>query len=773
MSETRSFKGFPRRVNTPTLLQMEVVECGAASLGIMLSHYGRICPLAELRVECGVSRDGSNAGNMLRAARRYGLEAKGYSKDIDALREVPTPYVVFWNFNHFLVVEGFSKDAVHLNDPATGHRSVTAEEFEEAFTGVTLVMTPGESFQKGGRRPSVVAALRRRLRGFRLPLVYAVLAGFLLVVPGLLIPAFTQVFVDEVLLSQRDGWLRPLLLAMGVAVLANGFLKTVQLNCLRRLRLGLSTRMSAEFFWHILRLPVDFYAQRFSGEIGNRSQLNVGVAGVLSGQLAETTIDAVMMGFYAALMFFYDPTLTWIGIGLAAVNFFALRWLGKRRIEANMRLQQEYGKVSGASIAGLQSMETIKASGMESGFFLRWSGFFANASNARQDIELTNQTLGALPGMLSSLTNVLVLVIGVGHILDGPLSIGELIAFQVLMASFLRPVGRLVWLGRTMQELQGDMARLDDVLGHDTDPAAPQWDEDDEAVPSAGREEAPAIVDGADAGGGTAETVPAAAADTGERVRMEGYLEMRGVTFGYNPSSPPLVEDFHLRMSPGQRVALVGGSGSGKSTLGKLVCGLYRPWEGEVLFDGVARDEVPRTLLTNSLSLVDQELLLFGGSIRDNLTLWDSTVPERLLTQACEDAEIIDRVRALPGGFEAELIEGGGNLSGGERQRLEIARALVTNPSVLVLDEATSALDSETEKLVVERIGLRGCTCLIVAHRLSTIRDCDEIIVLDKGRVVERGNHQELWELGGVYADLLKTDGAPGGPGAASEEASP
>lgn len=773
MSETRSFKGFPRRVHTPTLLQMEVVECGAASLGIMLAHYGRICPLAELRVECGVSRDGSNAGNMLRAARRYGLEAKGYSKDIDALREVPTPYVVFWNFNHFLVVEGYSKGTVHLNDPATGHRSVAAEEFEEAFTGVTLVMTPGESFQKGGRRPSVVAALRRRLRGFGLPLVYAVLAGFLLVVPGLLIPAFTQVFVDEILLSQRDGWLRPLLLAMGVAVLANGFLKTVQLNCLRRLRLGLSTRMSAEFFWHVLRLPVDFYAQRFSGEIGNRSQLNVRVAEVLSGQLAETTIDAVMMGFYAALMFFYDPTLTWIGIALAAVNFFALRWLGKRRIEANMRLQQEYGKVSGASIAGLQSMETIKASGMESGFFLRWSGYFSNASNARQDIELTNQTLGALPGMLSSLTNVLVLVIGVGHILDGPLSIGELIAFQVLMASFLRPVGRLVWLGRTMQELQGDMARLDDVLGHDVDPTAPEWGEKDEGLParSDGGEEDLVIVEDDELGadGESDERVPATpvrAEGAGDRVRMEGYLEMRGVTFGYNPSSPPLVEDFHLRMSPGQRIALVGGSGSGKSTLGKLVCGLYRPWEGEVLFDGVARDEVPRTLLSNSLSLVDQDLLLFGGTIRDNLTLWDSTVPDRLLTQACEDAEIIDRVRALPGGFDAELIEGGGNLSGGERQRLEIARALVTNPSVLVLDEATSALDSETEKLVVERIGLRGCTCLIVAHRLSTIRDCDEIIVLDKGRVVERGNHQELWELGGTYASLLESDGAGGGGGA-------
>jgi len=717
-----------RRAKTPSVLQMEAVECAAASLAIVLGYYGRIVPLAELRRECGVSRDGSNAASLVKAARRYGLTTKGFSREVDELREVKPPFVVFWGFNHFLVVEGFGKGKVFLNDPAVGHRSVTDAEFEEEFTGVVITMEPSPEFEKGGRKPSMVAALRDRLQGFGSALRFAVFAGFLLVLPGLAIPAFTQIFLDEVLIQKRNDWLRPLLGAMVIGVLSMALLKFVQLRALRRLRMALSARLSAQYLRHLLKLPVDFYAQRYSGEISDRSQLNDKVAGVLSGRLAQTAIDVVMMVFYAGLMFFYNTSLTTIGILCAGLNFFALKRMSAWRVEANMRLLQEYGKVSGASIAGLQNIETIKASGMESGFFHRWSGYFANASNARQGIELTNQFLGLLPGLLASLTTMLVLVVGGLYVIEGRLTIGQLIAFQILMASFLRPVGNMVMLGQTVQELRGDMARLDDVLAHEIDPSA-------------------------------REDVPSGAVEDGEpAVRLRGFLELRDVTFGYNPTAPPLLEEFHLSIQPGQRVALVGGSGSGKTTIAKLVCGLYRPWSGEILLDGTPRDEVPPTLLANSLSLVDQDLLLFGGTVRENLTLWDASVPDDVLIRACEDAEIFERIQSLPGSLRGELIEGGGNFSGGERQRLEIARALVNNPTILVLDEATSALDTESERLIVERIGLRGCSCLIVAHRLSTIRDCDEIIVLDKGKVVERGTHEELWGMNGVYAGLLRTD---------------
>lgn len=726
----RSGKGAARRAHTPSLLQMEAVECGAASLGIVLAHYEKIVPLAELRRECGVSRDGSNAASLVKAARRYGLDARGYSKDVPALRELEPPYIVFWTFNHFLVVEGFGRDKVYLNDPAVGHRTVSMEEFEESFTGVVLTMKPTSEFQKGGRAPSVVAALRERLSGFVPGLAFAVLAGFLLVIPGLAIPAYTQIFLDEILVQGREDWLRPLIGAMLVTAVAFGLMRYLQAVCLRRLSLALSARMSSGFFKHLLELPVDFYAQRYSGEISDRNDLNDKVASVLAGQLASTVIDVVMMVFYAGLMMFYDVSLTMIGIVFAVLNFVALRKLSSWRIEANMRVLQEYGKLAGTSIAGLQSMETIKASGMESGFFNRWSGHYANATNARQGIELPDQVLGLLPGLLSAFSTMLMLVIGGLYVIEGRLTIGMLVAFQMLMASFLGPIGDLVGLGTTMQELQGDLARLDDVLGHGRDPQVV-------------REEQGAI-----------ETPP----DLADRVRLRGRVELRRVTFGYSPSDPPLIEDLDLVVEPGQRVALVGGSGSGKSTIAKLVCGLYQPWSGEILFDGHRRDQLPPALLANSLGLVDQDLLLFGGSVQDNLTLWDPTVPEEALIEACLDAEIMERVRSMPGGLQGELAEGGTNLSGGERQRLEIARALVNHPSILVLDEATSALDAESERLIVERITLRGCTCIIVAHRLSTVRDCDEILVLQSGAVVERGTHEELWDLGGVYADLVRTE---------------
>ncbi len=718
-----------RRVRTPTLLQMEAVECGAAALGIVLAHHGRIVPLPELRRECGVSRDGSNAASIVQAARRYGLEARGYSLEIEDLAGLELPYVVFWSFNHFVVVEGFGRNAVFINDPALGHRRIDRQEFEEAFTGVVLDLRPGPGFRPGGRRPNVLRALRERLRGLSPALGFAVLVGFLLVLPGLALAGLTRVFLDEILIQGHSEWLRGLLLALLVAVAVQALLKGLELTCLRNLRLSLTARLSAGFFRHLLRLPVDFYAQRYAGEISDRSMLNAKVAAALSGQLAQTAIDVVMLGFYAVVMFLFQPVLTGVGIAFAALDFLALHRLSRWRVEANSRLLQDEGKLSGISLAGLQNIETLKASGLESGFFRRWAGQYAKATNARQDMWRTNAILGLLPELLGSVAVALVLVLGSLYVIQGRLTIGALVGFQILMASFLRPVGSLVNLGGTLQELRGDLARLDDVLAHPVDPGL---------VPAEARE---------------------VERDGDGQARLRGHLELRNVTFGYNPTAPPLLHDFSLTLRPGERVALVGGSGSGKTTVVRLLCGLYQPWSGEILFDGLPRASIPPAVLSNSLALVDQDLLLFEGSVRDNLTLWDPTVPDRILERACEDAEVLERLRTLFGGFEGRLAEDGGNLSGGERQRLEIARALVNDPSILVLDEATSALDAESERAVVERIALRGCSCLIVAHRLSTIRDCNDIIVLERGQVVERGRHEELWRRAGHYARLLQTEG--------------
>lgn len=722
------------RVKTPTLLQMEAVECGAAALGIILGYYRRIVPLPELRRECGVSRDGSKASNVLKAARSYGLQAKGFKKELKQLQDLRPPYIVFWNFNHFLVVEGFGKERVYLNDPATGPRTVSQQEFDEGYTGVVLVMEPDTEFTKGGRKPSMVTALWERLQGAGGALVYCLIAGFFLTVVGLAVPVFSQVFVDDILVEQRQHWLRPLLLAMAIATVLQGWLTLLRLRYLRRLKTKLAVGMSSRFLWHILRLPVGFYAQRFAGEISNRTTLNDEVADVLSGKLATTAIDAVMVIFYALVMCQYDWVLTLIVVSFAAVNVLTLQWISRKRVDANQRLIQEYGKAAGASIAALQSIETLKASGLESDFFSRWSGYYTKAINSQQELGVTNQTFSVLPTLLSAFSSMLLLVVGGLRVMDGHLSIGMLVAFQGLMHSFQEPVNNLVNFGTTLQELEGNLIRLDDVLDNPIDSQVDKRNSTDGAVTSSSS---------------SSSLLP----------RLQGYVELRNITFGYSRLDPPLIENFNLSIKPGQRVALVGGSGSGKSTVAKIVSGLYKPWAGEILFDGKPREQIPHQLLTNSVAMVEQDILLFGGTVRDNLTLWDATISDKNLIRACEDAAIADVVLSMSGGFDAELIEGAANLSGGQRQRLEIARAFVNNPSILIMDEATSALDAQTEKIIDENLRRRGCTCIIVAHRLSTIRDCDEIIVLERGKVVQRGTHQELWQVEGVYSRLIRTEG--------------
>ncbi|MFQ4142481.1 NHLP family bacteriocin export ABC transporter peptidase/permease/ATPase subunit [Chlorogloeopsis sp. ULAP02] len=736
------------RVRTPTILQMEAVECGAASLGIILSYYGRIVPLAKLREECGVSRDGSKAFNILKVAKNYGLDAKGLKVPFENLINVPPPYIVFWNFNHFLVLEGFGKKRVDLNDPATGRRSVSLEEFDRAYTGVILAMEPGADFQKGGKKSNIISALLARLQNSWGTILFCLFAGLLLTIPRLAVPEFSQIFVDEILVQERQEWLRPLLLGMILTAVLRALLAKVRLIYLRRLMVKLSVTMSGKFLWHILRLPVGFYAQRYAGEISSRVPINDIVADILSGRLATTVIDAVMMVFYLLIMIQYNLMLSAIAVGFAAINILALQFISQTRIDTNLRLAQEQGKVYGVTVSGIQTIETIKASGLESDLFSRFAGYYAKALNVQQQLGLQTQILTTLPIILTSLTTASILVVGGLEVMNANLSIGMLVAYQSLTLSFLEPINSLVNFGSTMQELKADLNRLDDVLQNPVNTEA-QKKEDTER---GGHGDTGNIF-----GDFSASLRLVVSASSSYSPKLEGYIELRNVTFGYSRLEPPLIENLSLSIQPGQRVALVGKSGSGKSTITKLICGLYEPWDGEIYFDGIPCKQIPRSVLANSLAMVEQDIFLFAGTVQDNITLWDSTVPNADFIQACQDAAIEDLILSMPRRYDAELIEGGMNISGGQRQRLEIARALVKNPTVLVLDEATSALDPETELTIDQNLRRRGCACIIIAHRLSTIRDSHEIIVLEAGKVVQRGTHKQLWQQNGIYTRLMKT----------------
>ncbi|MBB4807358.1 NHLM bacteriocin system ABC transporter peptidase/ATP-binding protein [Chryseobacterium defluvii] len=718
-----------RPVKVPTVLQMESVECGAAALSIILGHFGKFVPLEKLRIACGVSRDGLKATNIIKAAKEFGLEAKGYAKSIEKLMQMQTPAIIFWNFNHFLVLEGFTKNKVYLSDPAQGRYQVTHQEFDDAYTGVVLTFNPGENFEKGNEKRGLAASLASRISNSKLSIIYIILASLFLVIPGLVIPSFIKIFIDKYLINSYSGFVMPLLLIMGAVLIINSVLVYLQQYYLLKLETKLALTTSSKFLWHVFHLPIAFFTQRYSGEIGNRVSLNDKVAKLLSGDLANAALNIIVVIFYAFLMFSYDIVLTLIGIGMALVNVAVLQYVSRARKDGNRRLSNETGKLLGTTTSGISMIETLKASGRENDFFTNWIGYLAKVTNAQQELGWLTIRLNAIPPLITSLTTTFILGIGALRIMDGEMTLGALVAFSYLMGNFISPVNQLISVGSMLHETESDMGKIDDVMNYEVDG---QFQEKEENTKSDSQKEEMAN-------------------------KLIGYFEMKNVTFGYNTTMPALVENFNLKLKPGSRVALVGGSGSGKSTVAKIASGLYAPWSGEILFDGKPKDDIPRHIITQSLAVIDQEVLIFNGTIKENISFWDSTISDKHIIQSARDAEIHDTIAARNNAYDSSVLEGGANFSGGQRQRMEIARALATNPSVLIMDEATSALDPTAEKLVMDNIKKRGCTCLIVAHRLSTIIDCDEIIVMEYGKIVERGTHQELMKQNGVYAQLIET----------------
>ena len=718
-----------RRIRTPLFPQIEAAECGAACLGVVLAHFGCWVPIEDLRLACGVSRDGTSAADIVRAGKRYGLNITGWSRQIEELGDIPLPAIVFWDFNHFVVLEGFGPDRFHLNDPANGRRTVSTETFSRSFTGIVLQAATNPDFTPGGAPPNVLRTLWPWLRDTRGALAYAMAAGLLLALPTVALPLLLSVFVDSVLGGAEHAW-GGFLVAAAVTAGAFVYLLTwLQLRMLRRIAVRLSIVHAERMLWHLFRLPSQYFALRFAGDLTSRVRLVYNVAVGSSRRFVGIMIELIMSALLLALMLILDPLLAAVVAAIGIVNMAVMRLLSGMRTDENRQLRREQALLFDTGATGLRNIDSLRATATEDDFFTRWTGYQARELTARQRLVEMGYVIGSLPRLSLLLGSMAVLGIGGLRVMEGGMTMGTLMGFYMLAGSFLVPIGRFVQFADAMQILGADLQRIADVLDAKEDPTLQV-----EADNASGRV---ATVNG--------------------RLRLAGRVELRHVTFGYQVHGRPLVDNFSLTLEPGQRVALVGATGSGKSTLLRLVSGEYTPWSGEILFDGVPADRIPRNVFTGSVATVDQQIFLFAASVRDNLTMWNPVVPERQVVGAARDALIHDEIMSRPSGYDSLVEEGGSNFSGGQRQRLEIARALVNNPAILLLDEATSTLDAVTEMRIDDALRRRGCTCLIVAHRLSTIRDCDRIIVLERGQPVQQGTHEELMaEEQGVYHGLVQ-----------------
>ena len=712
-------------VHVPVVMQMEALECGAASLAMVMAYYDKWVPLEQLRIDCGVSRDGSNAKNVLVAARSYGFEAQGLKCEVSALKTgVPFPCIIHWNFNHFVVLDGFKGNYAYLNDPARGEVKVTMEEFDRAFTGICLQITPGEGFEPGGKPKSTLEFARKRLAGAGAAVAFVMLSTVIGYLFGVINPMFNRFFMDRLLTGENREMLMPFLLLLAVMGVAQVIISWVQSVYSLKINGKMALIGSSSFVWKILRMPVEFFSQRMSGDILQRLGSNASIASTLVNTFAPLLLNTVMMIFYLVVMIRYSVMLTIVGIVAIILNLLVSRIVSAKRVNITRVQMRDSGKLSSATVSGIQMIETIKSSGAENGYFRKWSGYQASVNAQNVKYAKLNQYLGVIPGFLSTIANATVMVLGVWLAMNGHFTLGMISAFSGFLKSFMEPATTLISAGQMIQEMRTEMERIDDVMDYPVDCTFA-----DDPI-----------------------------SDDVDYSKLKGQIDIKNITFGYSRLAPPLINDFSMSMKPGSRVAFVGTSGCGKSTLSKLISGLYQPWSGEILFDGKPIREIDRNVFTGSVAVVDQEIVLFEDSIANNVKMWDNSIEDFEMILAARDAQIYDDIMARDGGFYGKLIEGGNDLSGGQRQRIEIARVLAQDPSVIIMDEATSALDAKTEYELVKAVKDRGITCIVIAHRLSTIRDCDEIIVLDKGVVVERGTHDELYAKGGFYTELISSD---------------
>lgn len=710
---------------TPMVMQMEAAECGAASLSMVLAYYGKWVPLEQVRLDCGVSRDGSNAKNIYKAAMRYGLKAKAYRFEIASLMEKAAyPCMIHWGFNHFVVLNGFHRKGAVLNDPARGCITVSMEEFDENYTGICLLFEPGEDFTPGGSKKSVIDFAKQRLEGARAAFLFVAVTTVIAALIGILQPVFSRIFIDRLLNGEKGAWLTFFLFGVTSLAVAQFVIAWLTAVYLLKIQGKFAIVANSKFMWHVLKLPMEFFSQRMAGDIAMRQRANQDVASLLVKTFAPLAMNFVMMVFYLAIMLRYSLTLTCIGMASILINVWLAAVISAKRINVTRVLMRDQGKLDGVTYTGIEMIETIKSSGIDNGFFEKWSGIQASVNAQRGDYAKLDGYLGTLPALVASVSDILILVLGAHFIIRGEFTIGMLLAFQGFVQSFREPAQMLVTAGQQLQEMRTNMERIQDVMEY---PAEEKYQRD----------------------------MRFAEEEEGEYDKLGGSVELRGVTFGYSRLDEPLISDFSLSIKQGQRVALIGASGCGKSTISKLVSGLYEPWSGEILFDGKPISKINRQVFAGSLAVVDQDIILFEDTIANNIKMWDSTIEDYEMILAARDAQLHEDIMLRDGGYQYRILEGGKDFSGGQRQRMEIARVLAQDPTIIIMDEATSALDAKTEYDVVNAIKDRGITCIVIAHRLSTIRDCDEIIVMDHGKIIERGTHDTLMEMGGRYTELV------------------
>ena len=714
-----------KRVRVPVIMQMEALECGAASLAMIMAYYGKWVPLEQVRVDCGVSRDGSNAKHVLTAARSYGFDAQGFRCETEAVKtDIALPCIIHWNFNHFVVLDGFKGGYAYLNDPARGEVRVTMEEFNAAFTGICLQIVPAEGFEPGGRRKSTLAFAKKRLTGAGAAVAFVMLSAVIGYLFGIINPVFSRFFMDRLLTGENRELLMPFLGLLTLLGLVQVTVSWVQSVYALKINGKMALLGNSTFIWKILRMPMEFFTQRMAGDILLRQGSNASIASTLVNTFAPLLLNAIMMIFYLFVMLRYSVMLTIVGIVTIVLNLLMSQLISAKRVNITRVQMRDSGKLTAATVSGIQMVETIKASGAENGYFQKWAGYQASVNTQSVRYARLNQYLGGIPALLSTLADSAVLILGVWLAMQGKFTLGMIMSFQGFLSSFMSPAMTIVSAGQVIQEMRTEMERVEDVMEYPTD---------------VNFSDAPLEEDA-------------------DYSKLTGRIELKNVTFGYSRLAPPLIENFSMSMQPGSRVAFVGTSGCGKSTLSKLISGLYQPWSGEILFDGKPISRIDRSVFTGSVAVVDQDIVLFEDTIANNIKMWDESIENFEMILAARDAQIYDDIMAREGGFYGKLTEGGRDLSGGQRQRIEIARVLAQDPSVIIMDEATSALDAKTEYELVKAVKDRGITCIVIAHRLSTIRDCDEIIVLDKGVVVERGTHEELYAKGGFYTELISSD---------------
>ena len=713
------------RAHVPVIMQMEALECGAASLAMVMAYYGKWVPLEQVRLDCGVSRDGSNARNMLVAARSYGFEAQGFRCETAALRDgIELPCIIHWNFNHFVVLDGFRGNYAWINDPARGEVKVPLEEFDRAFTGVCLQIVPGEDFEPSGKRKSTLAFARSRLKGAGAAVAFVLLSTVIGYLFGIINPAFSRFFMDRLLTGENRELLYPFLLLMIAMGLAQVIVSWVQAVYSLKINGKMAIVGSSEFMWKVLRMPTEFFSQRLAGDILQRQGTNASIASTLVNTLTPLLLNTLMMIVYLVVMLRCSVLLTVVGLVTIVLNLLVSQLISAKRVNITRVQLRDAGKLSAATVSGIQMVETIKSSGAENGYFQKWAGYQASVNAQSVRFARLNQILGMIPSALSAIADALVLILGVLLAMQGKFTLGMIMLFQGFLNSFMSPAMMIISAGQSLQEMRTEMERVEDVMQYPTDPHfsdAPLSEDEDYS-------------------------------------KLSGEVEIKDISFGYSRLGQPLIRDFSMHIRPGSRVAFVGPSGCGKSTLSNLTSGHYRPWSGEILFDGKPIESIDRSVFTGSVAVVDQDIVLFEDTIAGNIKMWDESIEDFEMILAARDAQIYDDIMARDGGFYGTLTEGGKDLSGGQRQRLEIARVLAQDPSIIIMDEATSALDAKTEFELVKAVKDRGITCIVIAHRLSTIRDCDEIIVLDHGQVVERGTHEELMARGGAYTELIASD---------------